>query len=368
MIDCFLAGMMAHDGLRIAVFGAAGAQPAHLHGYRVAGVIGGLAGHVTSGGDGVDGVILRLAGDDLARLDHVMRSTGAQPSDAVVTVDGMARPARLWRATDPDAPDWDGAEWAETLAPTLIAALPDILALQGTDPAQIARRLPAMLVRSSSRLRAAHAAPQTLRRAVAPDDVAVTARRQPYANFFSVEEYDLSFRRFDGSMSPVINRAAFVSGDAVTLLPYDPARDRVLLIEQFRAGPFVRGDTNPWSLEAIAGRIDAGETPEQAGRREAVEEAGLTVGKMIPVAGYYPSPAAKMEFLYSFVALADLPDGVAGVFGVEGEAEDIRGHLIGFDRLMALVDSGEINNAPLVLTALWLQRERPRLRAGVSPR
>jgi hypothetical protein len=66
--------------------------------------------------------------------------------------------------------------------------------------------------------------------------------------------------------------------------------------------------------------------------------------------------------LYSYVAVVALPEGVAGVFGVEDEAEDIRGHLIGFERLMDLIATGEVQNAPLILTALWLQRERPRLR------
>ena len=93
-----------------------------------------------------------------------------------------------------------------------------------------------------------------------------------------------------------------------------------------------------------------------------MEEAGLALGELLPVAGYYPTPGAKAEFLYSYLALCDLPDGVAGVFGMAGEAEDIRGHLVSFDRLMDLVASGEASNAPLVLTALWLQRERGRLR------
>jgi nudix-type nucleoside diphosphatase (YffH/AdpP family) len=153
-----------------------------------------------------------------------------------------------------------------------------------------------------------------------------------------------------------------VSGDAVTVLPYDPKRDLVLVVEQIRAGPFARGDRQSWQIEAIAGRVDPFETPEQAARREAVEEAGLTLTEVIPVAQYYPSPGAKTEFLYSYVALTHLPDGCAGVFGLAEEAEDIRGHLISFDRLMALVASGEIANAPLILTALWLQRERARLR------
>ena len=141
-------------------------------------------------------------------------------------------------------------------------------------------------------------------------------------------------------------------------------RDLVLVVEQFRAGPLARGDVQCWQIEAVAGRVDPGETPPEAARREAVEEAGLDLRDLIEVARYYPSPGAVSEYLYSYVALVDLPDGVAGVFGMEEEAEDIRTHLIAFDRLMDLVVSGEIENAPLILTALWLQRERPRLRGA----
>jgi ADP-ribose pyrophosphatase len=202
----------------------------------------------------------------------------------------------------------------------------------------------------------------TLRRRTLRGDVDVLAERRPYRNYFAVQEYDLRFRQFGGGMSAPVSRAVFVTGDAVTVLPYDVGRDRVLLIEQFRPAPFVRGDAEYWSLEAIAGRVDAGETPEAAARREAVEEAGLVLGDLIRVAGYYPSPGAVAEYLTSYVALTDLPDGCAGVFGLAGEAEDIRGHLVGFDALMDLVTSGEINNAPLILTVLWLARERARLR------
>ena len=239
----------------------------------------------------------------------------------------------------------------------------DIIALYGRVPASaVAARLGSMAVRASSRARA-EAGPVTLRHAAGVGDVVVAELRLPYAHFFAVEEWDVSWRRFDGTMSAAVTRAAFVTGDAVTVLPYDPVRDLVLVIEQFRAGPLARGDGQAWQLEAIAGRVDPGETPEAAARREAVEEAGLVLDRLIEVARYYSSTGAVSEFLYSYVALTGLPDGVAGVFGVEHEAEDIRGHLISFDRLMALVGSGEIQNAPLILTAFWLQRERERLRA-----
>lgn len=366
MTPCFLTGPMADASLYGAVVGPVLEEPARLAGYRLAAFAGGAVALAVPGEDGIAGVVVALDEGALARMDHVMRALGGQARTVTVQVSGTDHAARVWCGTTPAAPDWQADD---ALTDALRAALPDILALMGTDPTAIARRLVQMLVRSTSRLRAAtDPAQHSLRRQPVAGDVQVQRLRQPYANFFAVEEADLSFRRFDGTLSPVVNRAAFISGDAVTLLPYDPVRDRVLLIEQFRPGPFLRGDLNPWSLEAIAGRIDPGETPEAAGRREAMEEAGLTPGAMIPVANYYPSPAAKIEYLYSFVALCDLPDGIEGVFGVEGEAEDIRGHLIPFDRLMALVGSGEVGNGPLILTALWLQRERPRLRDGVNLR
>ena len=194
------------------------------------------------------------------------------------------------------------------------------------------------------------------------DDVQIEGQFEAYRAFFSVQEYDLRYRRFDGSMSAEVRRAAFVSGDAVTVMPYDIERDRVFLIEQFRVGPMARGDVNPWQFEAIAGRIDAGEGAQGAARREAVEEAGLSLGALLPVARYYPSPGISAECLYSYVGLCDLPDGVEGVFGLASEAEDIRGHLIGFEDAMAMAASGEIGNAPTLLTLFWLAGQRDRLR------
>jgi len=168
-------------------------------------------------------------------------------------------------------------------------------------------------------------------------------------------------------MSDEINRAVFLTGDAVVVLPYDPVRDRVLLIEQFRMGPHGRGDPQPWMLEAPAGRVDGDETPEAAGRREAVEETGIALGALLPAVHHYPSPGAAAEYLYTYVGIADLPDGAAGgAGGLASEAEDIRGHLVPFARLMEMVDSGEANAGPLVILAYWLARNRDRLRAGAA--
>jgi len=293
-------------------------------------------------------VLSGLSPAEAMRLQGVEMALGASVSFEIGDITGQ-------RAVSGEA----GEE-----APGLALALIDEM-LRWEDEADwtaLSKRRRALAVVASSRLRAAASAPTDLRRRAVPGDVTVASLRHPYGQFFALEERDTGWRQFAGQMGKPMTRAVFVSGDAVTVLPYDPVRGRVLLIEQFRAGPQARGDPQPWSLEAIAGRIDAGETPDQAARREAVEEAGLTLHDLRFVARYYPSPGAVSEYLYSYVALTDLPDGSAGVFGLEHEAEDIRGHLISVERLMDLVRSGEIENAPLILTALWLEREHKRLR------
>ena len=365
----FVYGALRHPPLLRIVLGRdAILEPAVLRGHAVHGaqdVFHPVLAVVP--GASAEGSLLReVSEDDAARLafyGSAMRCRTAQVS--VETAAGVVKAqVSLLPGEGAAGAAWDYAAWGEGHGPVVTAAAGDVMAMYGERA--VPDRYTAMLVRGAGRVRADATFPTTVRRVAVPADVDVARRAHPYAAYFSVEEYDLRFRRFDGAMSPEIDRAAFVSGDAVTVLPYDPVRDRVLLIEQFRMGPFARGDSQPWMLEPIAGRIDPGETPEHAARREAVEEAGLVLGDLIRVAGYYPSPAAKTEFLYSYVALCDLPDDAAGVFGAEVEAEDIRGHLMGFDAFMALVASGEVAVGPLLITAFWLQRERALLREGAD--
>jgi ADP-ribose pyrophosphatase len=364
--DVFLYGALCHAPLLTAVIGRLPAlRPATLADYSLIwsedhpeGCLVAAPGHCVAGA-----VAARLSEEELARLEYYNHVLGLDSQPVAVMLEGEPALSRLWLADVPPAGvPWDAAVFQARWAGVLTATAGDIMALFGKRPASDLRgRYGLMLVRGASRSRAAGSA-TTLRRRAEPQDVEVLDLRQPYGNFFAVEEYDLKFRQFNGAMSPVVSRAIFISGDAVTVLPYDPVRDRVLLIEQFRAAVLARGDTQPWLLEAIAGRVDPGETPQEAARREAVEEAGLALGELLEVASYYPSPGAKAEYLYSYVALTDLPDGTGGTFGLAAEAEDIRSHLISFDQLMALVRSGEAANAPLILTALWLERERSRLR------
>jgi nudix-type nucleoside diphosphatase (YffH/AdpP family) len=353
---------MADPGVMAAVLGTVAGEAAVLPGYRLAEGAAGLGQAVlcAEAGAVLPGLAVAPDARAAARLDWYAAATGLA-AIPVTLADGG--PATALAADDTPAGPWDAARWQARAAAVVAATAGDVMRLQGAKPASALRaRYAQMLARGAGRLRAGQSGGAAVRRAPAPGDVIVADWREPYARYFAVEEIVLHHRRFDGTMGPRLLRAVFISGDAVTVLPYDPVRDRVLVIEQFRPAPFARGDANPWLIEAIAGRIDPFETAEEAARREALEEAGLTLGALHLAAEYYPSPGAKTEYLWSYVALADLPDGTAGIGGVEGEGEDIRAHLLPFDALMALVEANEGANGPLILTAHWLSRHRARLR------
>ena len=192
------------------------------------------------------------------------------------------------------------------------------------------------------------------------------AKRVVYKGFFSVEEHDLSYRKFNNQQSSILTRSALISSDAVIVLPYDPVNDRILLIEQFRSGPYVKGDKNPWVLEPIAGLIDEGETPESAGIREAQEEAHLEIKILELVARSYPSPGISTEFFHQYIGIVELLDSSDLIAGLSSENEDIRSYIFEYEQFFEMIEKGMINVGPLILLGLWWSKNRNRLRKKYS--
>jgi len=266
-----------------------------------------------------------------------------------------------------------GAE-ARYVAEVLGAGVPEALAVEaaaevlrghagGVPAAEMAARRAMILSRAEARIAARrHPAPTALRSDTPRDAIAEAGVEITHDGFFLTRRYRLRHPRFDGGQSAEVAREVFVATDAALVLPYDPAHDRVLLVEQVRMGPYGRGDPFPWMLEPVAGRVDGGETPEETARRECVEEAGLDLRALEHISSHYCTPGYSTEFFHLFLGLGDLPEERKGRGGLATEHEDIRTHVIGFDAAMDLVTSGEANNGPLVLCLLWLARERARLR------
>lgn len=367
MRDLFFYGTLRHLPLLEIVMGAAASaldlRQAVLPDHAVLAVQEGPFPMIRAQqGANAKGLLLRgLTDEQITRLDFYEGSF-AYDLRVVTLEDGQQAEVYFpqpgqWTAQDP----WSLADWEADWAAISCHAAREVMGYLGVrDRDAVARMFPMIRARAASRVNAAasrHGAGTMQGR------IEVAAQERAYSRFFALDDIRLRHERFDGAMSGLLDRAVFIAADAAILLPYDPVRDRVLLVEQMRMGPFARGDRACWQLEPIAGRVDAGETPLQAARREAREEAGLTLGEIETVAEVYASPGNSTEFYYIFCGLADLPDSITGVGGLETEDEDIRSHTLSFDALMALVEGQGAANAPLVLAAFWLARHRDRLRA-----
>ncbi len=191
-------------------------------------------------------------------------------------------------------------------------------------------------------------------------DVEVVEREECFRGFYKLDRLHLRHRLFAGGMGKLINRELFVRHDAVCVLPYDPRRDEVVLIEQFRVGALDKS-RNPWLLELVAGLIDKDEQPEEVARREAMEEAGLTLGALWPLSVYYPSPGGSDERVHLFVGRCDSV-GAGGIHGLEEEGEDIRVHVLSFEDALARVRDGRIDNAASIMALQWLALNRDEVR------
>lgn len=191
-------------------------------------------------------------------------------------------------------------------------------------------------------------------------DVEIIARETAYSGFFSLVRYRFRHRLFNGEMSDEIQREIFERGHAVILLPYDPQRDDVVLIEQIRIAAYDTSES-PWLLELVAGMIEPGETHEEVARREAQEEAGLDVKRVRPVLSYLASPGGTSERLSIMVGEVDA-QRAQGIHGLAEENEDIRVHVVSREQAYRWVEEGKIDNAASVIALQWLQLHHESLR------
>lgn len=174
-----------------------------------------------------------------------------------------------------------------------------------------------------------------------------------YQGVFRLSKYTLRHKLFCGEWSDTFEREIFERKSAVAILPYDPVLDRVILIEQFRAGSLADPES-PWLIEIPAGVIDNHDDPEKVAHREMQEETGCQLLEIKPIVKYFVSPGASNEFIHIFYGKVNAKD-VNGIHGLKEEQEDIR--ILNLSRLEAfeLIKQGKIKNAPTLIGLLWLK-------------
>lgn len=193
-----------------------------------------------------------------------------------------------------------------------------------------------------------------------PNTVEIVGRERAYDGFFKMDVFKLRFELFRGGMSPEIEREVLIGNQSICCLPYDPLRDEVVLVEQFRAAAFAAGEENPWMLEAPAGFIEPGEETSAAAKREVGEETGCTVTELDYGGPLYSSQGAFSERTNLFIGKAST-EGAGGIHGIDSEGENIRVSVFPFSAAIDLLNAGKIQSAFGALPLLWLLRHRERL-------
>ena len=194
------------------------------------------------------------------------------------------------------------------------------------------------------------------------DAVDILKRETLHKGFFRLDRYRLRHRLYSGAWSGTMEREVFERHHTVGVLLYDPKRDAVVLIAQFRLPAHLAGMA-AWELEIVAGIIDhEGETPADLARREAQEEAGIAIkGPLIPVHRYMPSPGACTETVEALCGLVD-SRSAGGIHGVATEHEDIKVVVLAYRDAMKRLQTGIIQNGLTIIALYWLRANRARLR------
>src|SRR5579864_3898471 len=104
--------------------------------------------------------------------------------------------------------------------------------------------------------------------APAHPDVEILRAETGFARHLGVDVVRFRHRLFAGGWSGERVFDIVRRGAAAAVLLYDPERDSVVLVEQFRLAALY-GGRSPWQLEAVAGLVDGeGESSAEVGRRE----------------------------------------------------------------------------------------------------
>ena len=194
-------------------------------------------------------------------------------------------------------------------------------------------------------------------------DVLIDSDDVVWAGRFPVQVVQFRHRRFDGALSGRRTWELWRRGRAAAVLPYDPWRDEVVLIEQFRL-PALAAGAEPIMIEVPAGLCDGEESAEATARREVGEEAGVEVDLVTLIGDFLLSPGGSDERCTLFVGRLKLDvDPLLGGGGLAAEHEDIRVVRLPAMEATSRALAGAYPNSVTTLALLWLAAKRDQLRA-----
>ncbi|HDT2540158.1 TPA: GDP-mannose pyrophosphatase NudK [Klebsiella aerogenes] len=170
-------------------------------------------------------------------------------------------------------------------------------------------------------------------------------------NYFVLRNMKYELTRRDGSVVRH-KREVYDRGNGATVLLYNPGKQSVVLVRQFRVATWVNGNQDGMLIETCAGLLD-NDAPEVCIRKEAIEETGYQVGEARKVFELYMSPGGVTELIHFFIA--EYSEAQRANRGGGVDDEDIEVLELPFVRALEMVASGEIQDGKAVILLQYLQ-------------
>lgn len=179
----------------------------------------------------------------------------------------------------------------------------------------------------------------------------ILSKKNLYNGFFEMNEVILKYKKYNGKWSQDIRRELFGGAQVAAVLPYDPIKKEIVMIQQFRPGTVSKNFDN-YLFEIVAGIIDKEEKPEQTAKRECLEETGCKIKKLEPIQGYFPAPGSSESFYHLFLGEVEAFEGER-IMGLKIENEDIRVRSFKIDQIKEKMQKGEILNGLTLIALQW---------------
>lgn len=173
-----------------------------------------------------------------------------------------------------------------------------------------------------------------------------------YDGYFKVDSTEIK----DGNTT-VYKAYKLTRPDASTILVFNEDTNKIILIKQFRYPTAHLFAEN--IIEAVAGKIDVGETPEQAAVRELKEEVGyvITEDRLSKPIVMMPAPGYSVERIFIFLAVVKNSDKDLNFGGgIAAEHEDIESIEVTVDEFKRMVDNNEIVDAKTIIAANLIKK------------
>ena len=183
--------------------------------------------------------------------------------------------------------------------------------------------------------------------------VEILEKRCVFDDFFKIEQAWVRIEQSDGGKGVPMRRLCFEPGEAAAALMFNADTGNLIFVNQFRYSSLATGQH--WTTGIVAGMLDEGETPEQAIRREILEEAGYHAEILHPITVMYPSPGSSSQRQFLYFSLVHRADRVGPGGGLAAETEEVEVLELPPGEAFQAVKDGRIQDAKSMIALMWLE-------------